>query len=36
MQRIRIVVTYVMLWTKFGLNGAKKVKFRFRGEIFVF
>jgi len=36
MQRIRIVITYLMLWTKFGLNGAKTVKFGFEGEIFVF
>jgi len=38
MQRIRIVITYLnlMLWTKFGLNGAKAVIFGFVGEIFVF
>jgi len=36
MQRIRIIITYLMLWTKFGLNGAKMVKFEFGGEIFVF
>jgi len=25
-----------MLWTKFGLNGARMVKFGFWGKIFVF
>jgi len=25
-----------MVWTKFGLNGARMVKFGFGGEIFVF
>ena len=36
MQRIRIIITYLILWTKFGLNGAIMVKFEFGGEIFVF
>jgi len=36
MQRSRIIITYLILWTKFGLNGARIVKFRFGGEIFVF
>jgi len=31
MQRIRIIITYLMLWTKFGLNGAKTLKFEFGG-----
>jgi len=35
MQRIRITITYLMLGTKFGLNGARMVKFGF-GKFFIF
>jgi hypothetical protein len=36
MQRSSIIITYLILWTKFGLNGARMVKFGFGGENFVF
>jgi len=36
MQRSRIIITYLILWTKFRLNGARIVNFGFGGEIFVF
>jgi len=36
MQRSRIIITYLMLWTKFTLNGARLMKFGFGGETFVF
>jgi len=36
MLRIKIIITYLMCWTKFGLNGARMVKFKFGGEVFVF
>jgi len=36
MQRSRIIITYLMLWTNFALNGARLMKIGFGGEIFVF
>jgi len=36
MQRSRIIITYLMLWTKFALNDARLMKIGFGGEIFVF
>jgi hypothetical protein len=36
MQKIRIIITYLMLWMKFDLNGARLMKFEFWGAIFVF
>jgi predicted nucleic acid-binding protein len=35
MQRIRIIITYLMLWTKFALNDARLMKFEFWGAILV-
>jgi len=32
MQRSSIIITYLILWTKFSLNGARMVKFEFGGE----
>jgi len=31
MQRSRIIITYLMLWMKFALNGARLMKFGFGG-----
>jgi len=36
MQRSRIIITYLILWTKLALNDARMMKFGFEGEIFVF
>jgi len=36
MQRSSIIITYLILWTKFGLNGARMMNFEFWGRIFVF
>jgi len=36
MLRSRIIITYLMLWTKFALNGTRLMKIEFGGEIFVF
>ena len=36
MQRSRIIITYLILWEKLGLNGARMVKIALRGEFFVF
>ena len=36
MQRSRIIITYLLLWTNLALNGARTVKFGFGDEIFVF
>jgi len=32
MQKCKIIITYLILWTKFGLNDARMVKFRFEDE----
>ena len=36
MQRSKIIITYLMLWTNFALNGARMMNLKFGGEIFVF
>jgi len=36
MQRSRIIITYLMLWTNLALNGARMMNFDFWREIFVF
>jgi len=35
-QRSRIIITYLILWTKLTLNGAGMMKFGFGVKIFVF